>query len=296
VALLLATLPYAAHAQSDAKWLIVHADDLGMAHAVNAASIKALETGLVSSASIMVPCPWFPEIAAYARNHPDADLGLHLTLTSEWTSFRWGPVLTKERARSLFDSSGYFYATESEAATHIEARQAEAEIHAQIARARAAGIHPTHLDTHMGTLYQNKALFEALLRVAREEKIPARVSRAHAEEPFRKAVLRPDDLVIDRIISIDADVPPERWSEWYTEAIRKIEPGITEIIVHLAYDDEEMRAITVNHPAWGAAWRQRDFDFITSEEFRRLLRENDIHLISWRDIAKMRGAASPPRE
>ena len=280
----------AATANAQTKFLIVHADDLGMAHSVNAASIAALETGLVTSASIMVPCPWFPEIAAYAREHPAADLGLHLTLTSEWHSFRWRPLLGLS---SLVDSSGYLYATESDAAAHIDPRQAEAEIRTQIARARAAGIRPTHLDSHMGTLYQNKALFEVLLRVAREEKIPARISRAHAAAPFRAALLRRDDIVIDRIISIGADVPPERWTEWYTDAIRKIEPGVTEIIVHLAHDDAEMRAITAGHPHWGAAWRQRDFDFFTSDEFRRLLRENDIHLITWREAAGVAQARLP---
>src|SRR5580765_2254439 len=81
----------------DAKLLIVHADDLGGAHSINSASIKALETGLVSSGSIMVPGPWLAEIAAYARSHPQADLGLHLTLTSEWSLYRWGPVLGRER-------------------------------------------------------------------------------------------------------------------------------------------------------------------------------------------------------
>jgi len=89
----------------DAKLLIVHADDLGMAHSINVASIKGLETGLVSSASIMIPCSWLPEIAAYARTHPEADLGLHLTLTSEWSLYRWGPVLPKERVPSLLDGS-----------------------------------------------------------------------------------------------------------------------------------------------------------------------------------------------
>src|SRR5712671_325021 len=100
----------------DAKLLIVHADDLGAAHSINTASIKGLESGLVSSASIMIPCPWLPEIAAYARSHPEADLGLHLTLTSEWSLYRWGPVLSKERVPSLLDQSGYFYSTETEAA------------------------------------------------------------------------------------------------------------------------------------------------------------------------------------
>jgi chitin disaccharide deacetylase len=255
-----------------AKLLIVHADDLGMSHSVDVASIRALESGLVTSASIMVPCPWFSEIAAWAREHPDADLGLHLTLTSEWKSYRWRPLLG---LASLIDREGFLYATESEAAAHIDPREAEAEIRAQIARARAAGIRPTHLDSHMGTLYQTRELFQVLLRVARDEKIPARITRQR---------LHTSDARIDQIITIGADVAPAKWKEWYTDQIRKIKPGVTEVIIHLAHDDAEMRAITSGHPLWGAAWRQCDFDFFTSDEFRRLLRENDIQLTTWRDL------------
>src|SRR5688500_12383661 len=153
---------------ADAKLLIVHADDLGMAHSVNAATIKGFESGLVNSGSIMVPCPWFAEIAAYARANPQADLGLHLTLTSEWTTFRWGPVTPKDRVSSLLDKNGYFQLTETEAAAKADPKEVELEIRAQIERARASGIQPTHLDSHMGTLYQNKALFEIFLKVARE--------------------------------------------------------------------------------------------------------------------------------
>lgn len=268
----------------DAKLLIVHGDDLGMASSVNAATFKAFETGLMNSASIMVPTPWFAEVASYARAHPDADFGLHLTLTSEWTTLRWGPLL---RLPSLVEPSGYLYPTESEASARIKPKDAEAEIRAQIARARASGIRPTHLDSHMGTLYQNKELFAVLLRVARAEKLPARITKAHAEEPFRAALLRPDDIVIDRVISIGDEVPAEQWVAYYTEAIEKLEPGVTEMVVHLAYDDAEMRAATFDHPGWGAAWRQRDFDFFTSDAFRRLLRENDIKLVTWRDLAKL---------
>ena len=116
---------------ANAKLLIVHADDLGMAHSVNAATIKAFESGLVNSGSIMVPCPWLPEIAAYARSHPEADLGLHLTLTSEWRFYRWGPVLSKDRVPSLLDNTGYLYPTESEAASHVQATDVESEIRAR---------------------------------------------------------------------------------------------------------------------------------------------------------------------
>jgi chitin disaccharide deacetylase len=272
----------------DAKLLIVHADDLGMAHSINMASIKGFESGLVSSGSIMIPCSWLPEIAAYARSHPEADLGLHLTLTSEWSLYRWGPVLAKERVPSLLDSNGYLYPTETEAAAHIDPKEAEAEIRAQIARARALGINPTHLDSHMGTLYQSQALFETLFRVARDNKLLIRVSKEwFTEAPFLPSLLGPDDVVMNGVISIEPSVTPEGWSKFYTDAIKNIQPGITEMIVHLAYDNEEMRGVAFAHPNWGSEWRQRDFQFVTSEAFRKLLQENNVKLVTWREVNKL---------
>jgi chitin disaccharide deacetylase len=273
---------------ADAKLLIVHADDLGMAHSVNAASTKALETGLVSSASIMVPCPWFAEIAAYARRHAGADLGLHLTLTSEWASYRWGPVLSKERVPSLLNKDGYLYPLEDEAAAAIDVREAEAEVRAQIERARAFGVEPTHLDSHMGTLYQTEALFKMFLRVAREHRLPIRISRDRfPQSPFINAALAPDDIVLDRIMEIGPEVKPDRWAAFYTEAVKSLRPGVTELVVHLAYDDEEMRAAAVDHPDWGSAWRQRDFDFFTGDAFKRLLAEHNVKLVTWREVGKL---------
>jgi chitin disaccharide deacetylase len=272
----------------DAKLLIVHADDLGMAHSVNAATMKAFESGLVNSGSIMVPCPWLSEIATYARANPQADLGLHLTLTSEWTSFRWGPVMPKDRVTSLLDKDGYFYLTETEAASHADPKEVELEIIAQIERARALGIQPTHLDSHMGTLYQNKALFEVFLRVARSQKLPVRIARTwFARTDFLPATLNTDDVYIDRILDINTTVATKDWAKFYSDAIKNLEPGVTEVVVHLAYDDSEMRGATFNHPDWGAAWRQRDFEFFTSEAFRKLLQENQIKLITWRDLGKL---------
>ena len=272
----------------DAKLLIVHADDLGMAHSVNAATIKAFESGLVTSGSIMVPCPWLSEIAAYARTNPQADLGLHLTLTSEWTSFRWGPVMSKDRVASLLDKDGYFYLLETEAASHADPKEVELEITAQIERARALGIQPTHLDSHMGTLYQNKALFEVFLRVARSQKLPVRVAKTwFTQTDFLPSTLNPNDVYIDRILDITPNVAPNDWPKFYSDAISKLEPGVTEVVIHLAYDDAEMRGATFDHPAWGAAWRQRDFEFFTSDAFRKLLQENHIKLITWRELGKL---------
>ncbi|HXC72430.1 MAG TPA: polysaccharide deacetylase family protein [Pyrinomonadaceae bacterium] len=297
---LLVLLPLAgAHAQEktiaerlgyprDAKLLIVHADDLGMAHSVNAATIKAFETGLVSSGSIMVPCPWFSEIAAYARANPRADLGLHLTLTSEWTSFRWGPLSSKDRVSSLLDKDGYFYPLETDAASHADPKEVELEITAQVERARASGVQPTHLDSHMGTLYQNKALFEVFLRVARKYKLPVRVARAwFGQADFPAEILKTDDVYIDRVLDINTSVAANDWASFYSDAIKKLEPGVTEVVIHLAYDDAEMRGATFDHPNWGAAWRQRDLDFFTSDAFRKLLQENQIKLITWRELGKL---------
>ena len=272
----------------ETKLIIVHADDLGMAHSVNAASIKAFESGLVNSGSIMVGCPWFPEIAAYARQHPNADLGLHLTLTSEWTPFRWGPVLSHDRVRSLLDESGYLHLTETDAAAKIKTEEAEAEIRAQIARARAQGISPTHLDAHMGTLEQTPQLFAVYTKVAREMKLPARITKQMiADAPFMAEQLGPNDVVIDREVQINPSVPPEKVADWYAEALEKLEPGVTEFVIHLAFDDAEMRAATFDHPNWGAAWRQRDFDFFTSDRFRSILKKNNIRLITWREVGKL---------
>ena len=274
---------------ADAKLLIVHADDLGMAHSVDAATEKAFDSGLVTSGSIMVPCPWFPEIADYARTHTDADLGLHLTLTSEWKFYRWGPVTAKDRVASLLNAEGFLYPTESEAAAHADPREVEAEIRAQVERARAFGVRPTHLDSHMGTLYQSKALFEALLRVAHDNHLPALISREWFTEraPYLPALLAPDDIVLDHIVTIEPSVTPERWADFYTDAVKGLKPGVTQFVIHLAYDDEEMRAATVEHPGWGAAWRQRDFDFFTGGRFRQLLKENNVRLITWRELGRL---------
>ena len=273
---------------ADAKLLIVHADDLGMSHSVNAATMKAFETGLVNSASIMVPCPWLSEIAAYARANPQADLGLHLTLTSEWTPFRWGPVTSKDRVSSLLDKDGYFRLTESEAAKFADPKEVEMEIRAQIEKAKALGIVPTHLDSHMGTLYQSKALFEVFLRVAREYKLPVRVAKAwFPRADFLPTTLTATDVYIDHTLDINAGVEPQNWAGFYSDALRNLKPGVTEVIIHLAYDDGEMRGATFDHPAWGAAWRQRDFEFFTSDAFRKLLEENKIKLITWREIGKL---------
>src|SRR5215470_3888864 len=269
------------------KLVIIHADDLGETHAVNAAAIKSLETGSINSASMMVPCPWFPEIADYAKSHPGADFGLHLTLTSERVYYRWGPAAPADKVPSLLDKNGYFH-HDWEQNQHVNAKEVEIELRAQIERALAMGVRPTHLDSHQYRLIMyGKDLFEALLRVAHAYKLPVFVTRDwFADHPYLQESLRPDDLVLDHTVTIGPEVPPEKWTEFYISALKNLKPGVTEFVIHPGFDDEELRAATRERSTWGSAWRQRDYDFFASDQFREILAEQKIRLINWRELVR----------
>lgn len=273
---------------ADAKLVIIHGDDLGVTHSVNAASTKALDSGAINSVSIMVPCPWFPEMADYAKSHPDADLGLHLTLTSERVYYRWGPVASKDKVPSLVDENGYFH-HDWDKITPISPKDAEVELRAQVQRALAMGVRPTHLDSHQYRLIENgKELFEVAVKIAHENKLPLYVTRDwFADHPYLEKVLSPDDVVIDHQVTISPDVPNDKWNDFYINALKNLQPGVTEFVIHLAYDDDEMKAATRERATWGAAWRQRDYDFFTSPEFKKLLEQQKIKLVTWREIGKL---------
>jgi predicted glycoside hydrolase/deacetylase ChbG (UPF0249 family) len=274
------------------KILIVHADDLGETHSVNAAAINALQGGTINSASLMVPCPWFPEMADYAKSHPDTDFGLHLTLTSERVFYRWGPVAPADKVPSLVDQNGYFHhdweAGEHGTAGHIDAKEVEIELRAQVERALAMGVRPTHLDSHQYRLIMNgKELFDTMLRVAHEYKLPIFVTRDwFADHPYLQASLGPSDIVLDHTVTIEPEIPPEKWAEFYLTALKDLKPGVTEFVIHPGYDDDELRAATRERSTWGSAWRQRDYDFFTSDQFREILAQQKIKLITWRELAR----------
>jgi chitin disaccharide deacetylase len=273
------------------KLIVVHADDLGETHSVNAAAIKALEGGTINSASLMVPCPWFPEIADYAKSHPETDFGLHLTLTSERVYYRWGPVAPANKVPSLLDENGYFRHDwkENEKSNPAEV---EIELRAQLERALAMGVRPTHLDSHQYRLIMNgKELFDAMLRVAHDYKLPVFVTRDwFAEHPYLQGSLGPTDIVLDHTVTVEAGLSPEKWAEFYLTALKNLQPGVTEFVIHPGFDDEELRAATRERSTWGAAWRQRDYDFFTSDQFRETVAQQKIKVISWRELAR---AAQP---
>lgn len=274
---------------SQAKLLIVHADDIGVSHSVNGATFAALQTGLVNSGSIMVPCPWFPEAAEYFRANPQLDLGLHLTLTSEWRHLRWSGVLTDAAATGLHDADGYLYRDVPGVIANASAAAVARELRAQVDRALAFGIQPTHLDSHMGTVFASPEFFAAYLEVGRDYKLPVLVprERIQREAPQLASLLTPEDLTIDWLFMADESVPMAQWDSYYSGVLQNLQPGVTEIIIHLAYDDAEMQAVTIDHPDYGAAWRQADFDFFTSERFASLLRQHDVELVTWREIGRL---------
>ena len=271
----------------DSKLLIVHADDLAVSHSEDAASFDALDKHAATSASIMVPCPWLTEVADYAKAHPDADLGLHLTLTAEWKTYRWGPVESKDKVPSLLDASGSLWPEVAPAIQHIKADEAEREIRAQIEHAMAAGIHPTHLDSHMGTLFSRPDLMAAYVKVAHEYKLPFLGMLSPNVPPDVKALFSDKDVLLDSVIVANPSVQPANWKAFYLDTIKSLKPGLTEIIVHLAHDDAESQAVMVDHPDYGAAWRQRDYDAITSAEFKKVIEDNHIILVHWSDFKKL---------
>jgi predicted glycoside hydrolase/deacetylase ChbG (UPF0249 family) len=272
---------------ADSKLLIIHADDLAVAHSEDAASFDALDRHAVTSASIMVPCPWLTEVADYAKAHPDADLGLHLTLTAEWKTYRWGPVESKDRVPSLLDPFGYLWPEVEPAVRSLKAEEVEREIRAQIEHAMVVGIRPTHLDSHMGTLFARPDLFAVYVKVAHEYKLPFLAVRTPQAPKELLSLLSEKDVVLDSVVIAGPQVGAANWKTFYSNAIKNLKPGITEIIVHLGHDDAELQAVTVDHPDYGAAWRQRDYDAVTSPEFKQALEENHVILVHWKDLKKL---------
>ena len=275
--------------------LMVHADDIGMSHSVNVASIEAFKKGMVTSGSIMVPCPWFPEIAAYAREHPELDLGLHLTLTSEWKYLRWRPVAPIDKVKGLLDEEGYMWRSERQTAMKATPQEIEIELRAQIDRALAFGIKPTHLDTHMGTLYARKDYFDVYTKLGKEYGIPVMVMRPTPEAlayakasgiPIGEEALR--RIEADGFVMLDylvTGVPGKNFAERkeaYKNFLRSLKPGLTMLIVHLGMNDPELKATT-------GSWEQRYGDFLsfTDPEIEALIKELGIKLTTWREMSKL---------
>ena len=269
---------------ANSRLLVIHADDFGMMHTVDTAIEEAFENHWITSASLQVPCPWFPEVATWAKLHPDADLGIHLTLNADWTPLRWVPVSPQGKDSSLLDADGYLPLTSEYVAAHAKIPDVQTELHAQIDKALSAGIHISHLDSHMGALYGTAALFDTYVDLGRSYHVPVRMERN--PPPEWHEVVPADAIALDKVIEMMPGIPDSRWLAEYKKILSALPPGAYQMVVHLAHNDEEMSGATFDHPNWGAQWRQNDFDTVRSPEFHKFLKEQGFILVSWRDLAK----------
>lgn len=276
------------------RLLLIHADDVGMCHSVNVATTQAMEKGVVTCASIMVPCPWFPEIATYCREHPEKDFGLHLTLTSEWRHYRWRPVTPIDTVPGLLDAEGFMHRSEGDTARRAKPAEVEREIRAQIARARQFGLKPTHIDSHMGTLFAGH-FYPVYTKVGRETGLmpmvvyptPDRIKQAKEEFGFDAlssyhALKKQHFVFLDYLKEGAEGRTLETRRTHYYDALRALKPGVTEFIVHLSLDDAEIRNVTGN---WEARWNE--YQIMTDPRTRELIDSLGIKLIGYRELSKL---------
>ncbi|MFO0917410.1 MAG: polysaccharide deacetylase family protein [Planctomycetaceae bacterium] len=277
------------------KYLILHADDAGMSHSVNVGTIEGMEKGAVSSASIMVPCAWLPEIAAYAKANPERDFGIHLTLNSEWELYRWGPVAPRDQVPSLLDKDGYLPRGVAEVAARVKAEEVAVELRAQVQRALDFGIPVTHLDTHMGALVSRPDLVEVYVHTGLEFNLPVLFLR-HVDENTAKAypalaeraaelVRMLDDRrlpVLDRLYQTYSTPSEEARRAGYLKILRELKPGINELIIHCGVDNEELRAITTS-----SGGRDADRRIFIDPEIMREIKQQNIELVGWKQMHEL---------
>jgi chitin disaccharide deacetylase len=274
------------------KLLIIHADDIGLSHSENSATLRSMTDGIVNSTSIMMPSGWAAEVGEYLHYHPNLDIGVHLTLTNEWHTYKWGPVASRSEVPGLVDGKGFMYASCAEVAEHAGPEEVEREMRAQIEAAMRIGIRPSHIDTHMGCVLFGRPEYTAsYLKLSAEYRIPAMITPEVVEGivHVHPELFRDVDVsalpVIDRIITAAPTDYEKGLGEFYTRTLSNLSPGVTALLLHVAYDDAEMQALTTGHPHWHAPWRQADFDFFTDEKVWNLIEAHQIKLITWQEIA-----------
>jgi len=273
------------------KLLMIHADDAGLSHSENQATIKALQNGYVNSYSIMVPCPWFFEMADFAKNNPNYDCGVHLTLTCEWENYKFGPILPVSEVSSLVDQNGYFYKTRKDFREHAKLSEIKKELTAQIERALQFGIQPTHLDSHMCSVGVTPEILEIYKELGKTYNLPVFINKDFVESVSlsdEKYNFENTLLADNLLIGYYNDFVKGELKKSYEKALDKVTPGFNVFLLHPAFDDFEMQGITVNHPNFGSAWRQIDFDFFTSPECKAKLEENKIQLVTWKEISAIK--------
>ncbi|MEN2490441.1 polysaccharide deacetylase family protein [Flavobacterium sp. B11] len=275
----------------NSKLLIIHADDAGLSHSENQATINTLQNGSVNSYSIMVPCPWFFEMATFAKNNPNYDCGIHLTLTCEWENYKFGPILPLSEVSSLVDQNGYFYKTRQDFKNNAKPSEIKKELTAQIEKALQFGIQPTHLDSHMCSVGVTPEILEIYKGLGKTYNLPVFINKDFVESVSlsNEKYNFDDTLLADKLlIGYYNDFEKGELQKSYEKALDSAISGLNIFLLHPAFDDFEMQGITTNHPNFGSEWRQIDIDFFTSEKCKAKLIENNIQLVTWREIASIR--------
>ena len=275
----------------DDRVLILHIDDMGFCHAANEASLACLTKGSATCASILVNGPWFQEAVQMAKANPTLDLGVHLTLTAEYPSYRWSALSSRDPKTGLLDADGYLWATREDAVRHVTVAGAEGEMRAQIDGALAAGIDVTHIDTHMGSVVHPKFLGR-YLQLAREYGVPAflpRITRDRlqtlgegdmADEYLQILAMVEQDQVptLDEIL-VETMVPLTQKNDFYRELIEKVQPGLTHLLFHPAGAGAELEAIADTH-----ASRHADYEAFSDRSLREFAESLGIHVIGYREL------------
>jgi chitin disaccharide deacetylase len=294
-----------------ARVLILHVDDAGMSFDSNEGAENALTKGVSTSVSVMMPCPWVPGFVLFLKSHPEIDAGLHLTLTSEWVLYRWGPLSGKKNAPGLVDGEGDLWPSVAEVVQHANADEVEMEMTAQLERARTMGFEPTHLDTHMGTVYGSPEFLLRYINLGIKNHIPVMLPGGADElikdqNKLSDTVIRRlrmlgkqlwsaglpvlDDLhnsSYDWIIPADISSDDKKLNEYktakYIETLKTLRPGLTMMIMHCTDAGPEFKYISDSGPT-----RKGDMLAMMNPAFKKALADQGIILTTWREVKQRR--------
>jgi len=269
--------------------VILHSDDIGMCQSSVSAWVEMLDAGIVSSASVMVPCPWFPKLAALCRQNPSVDMGVHLTLTSEWKAYRWGPISTRDTSSGMIDQDGYFFRDPRQLFENISVTAVARELRAQIDRALQAGIDVTHLDSHMFSVIY-PALLPVYIEIAQEYELPCLAWKpqgpifhftADDAAEIRAIVCKhegPRLLAFDHAFAIHYDDPENPIPE-IKRGIDALKPGLTHYLIHPAKDTPELREMC-------AHWRHRvaDYHAFRDPEVLEYMKASGVRVVGYRAL------------
>ena len=268
------------------KFLMIHADDAGLAWSGNKATQEGMINGSISSMSIMVPCPWFYEMAKFCLQNPELDYGIHLTLTGEWENYPFFPSSSPTMIPSLVNDYGYFHPKRNLIRDNSKAEEVYLELKTQIETALKLGLQPSHLDSHMYTLGLRQDLIDVYIKLGEEFDLPILLSK----KLIRVAGENPDNFIIPESQCLESifmasfdEFQKYGLSQFYDNLLDKLPEGLSIILIHPALASKEMDQITINHPNFGAKWRSEDATYFSSNACKEKLEKNKIELVNWKD-------------